>query len=498
MSTTRKAKLEILEGRQMLTVLSFAEVQEVSSPGGAIRHSAFIDFTGDGHLDILTSAGVFTYLHRGDGSTQFADPDPLVRDGHLIAVLDLDSDDDNDLVHGGVITTGDAFFRWYRNDSDQGRLRIETDWSNLDGAATVVDAADIDGDGDLDLAGGFAYVHHSTYEKTASVHWYENTDGEGSFELRVIDAEPDGFLGDLVKLVDLNSDGALDLVTNHAWYENNGNGTSFDLHPIGTAPVFDIADVDGDGDIDLLTEVRQNQVGWRENTDGAATFAAQRTIDGSIRTRPGGISLVDMDRDGDLDVLALDIDRKTLNWYENYSGMGDFGKRQVLMEGLEQASFVDAIDIDRDNDIDILTGAGRGRSPLVLLEGLGSVVPGDSNMDGVFDSSDLVQVFAFGEYEDRMNNNSTFEEGDWNGDGDFNSSDFVFAFRSGNYVHDLAAERVSVDEVFRQFDPGDRQRLLNQRRHRWRLFSQQASLALLDEVLSLDTESSTQAHADSV
>ena len=57
--------------------------------------------------------------------------------------------------------------------------------------------------------------------------------------------------------------------------------------------------------------------------------------------------------------------------------------------------------------------------------------PGDVNGDGIFDSSDLVQIFRAGEYEDGIDNNSTFAEGDWNGDGDFDSSDLVLAFQSG-------------------------------------------------------------------
>lgn len=56
-------------------------------------------------------------------------------------------------------------------------------------------------------------------------------------------------------------------------------------------------------------------------------------------------------------------------------------------------------------------------------------VVGDSNRDGVFNSSDLVLVFQAGEYEDEIDGNSTFEEGDWNGDGDFDSADLVFAFQ---------------------------------------------------------------------
>ena len=58
---------------------------------------------------------------------------------------------------------------------------------------------------------------------------------------------------------------------------------------------------------------------------------------------------------------------------------------------------------------------------------------GDSNLDGEFNSSDFVTVFAAGEYEDAIVGNSTWETGDWNGDGEFNSSDFVAAFSDGGY-----------------------------------------------------------------
>jgi hypothetical protein len=58
---------------------------------------------------------------------------------------------------------------------------------------------------------------------------------------------------------------------------------------------------------------------------------------------------------------------------------------------------------------------------------------GDSNHDGLFNSSDLVAVFTAGEYEDGVPGNSTWEEGDWNRDGDFDSSDFTTAFAAGGY-----------------------------------------------------------------
>ena len=46
---------------------------------------------------------------------------------------------------------------------------------------------------------------------------------------------------------------------------------------------------------------------------------------------------------------------------------------------------------------------------------------GDSNKDGEFNSGDLVQVFAAGEYEDSVAENSSWATGDWNGDKEFDS-----------------------------------------------------------------------------
>lgn len=56
---------------------------------------------------------------------------------------------------------------------------------------------------------------------------------------------------------------------------------------------------------------------------------------------------------------------------------------------------------------------------------------GDANVDGEFNSGDLVQVFAGGKYEQEAAAN--WEQGDWNGDGLFDSGDLVTAFADGGY-----------------------------------------------------------------
>ena len=86
-----------------------------------------------------------------------------------------------------------------------------------------------------------------------------------------------------------------------------------------------------------------------------------------------------------------------------------------------------AFDLNGDGSVD------DGDVKYLIETVLGSVL-GDSNLDGIFNSSDFVAVFTAGEYEDDIPRNSGWAEGDWNCDGDFNSNDFVAVFTAGTFV----------------------------------------------------------------
>jgi hypothetical protein len=106
--------------------------------------------------------------------------------------------------------------------------------------------------------------------------------------------------------------------------------------------------------------------------------------------------------------------------------------------------------LDGDGDIDVLS-ASHNDAKFAWYENL-LPHPGDANRDGRFNSTDLVQVFQAGEYEDGIAGNSTWEEGDWNGDKEFDSSDLVAAFEQGLYDHHsrIVASQVAaaVDWLF--------------------------------------------------
>jgi VCBS repeat-containing protein len=69
----------------------------------------------------------------------------------------------------------------------------------------------------------------------------------------------------------------------------------------------------------------------------------------------------------------------------------------------------------------------------MLIRGILKTTYGDANLDGVFDTTDLVLIFQAGQYGDGIENNSNWAVGDWNCDRDFDSSDLIVAFQWGGF-----------------------------------------------------------------
>ncbi|MCA9216427.1 MAG: hypothetical protein KDB27_25335 [Planctomycetales bacterium] len=126
-----------------------------------------------------------------------------------------------------------------------------------------------------------------------------------------------------------------------------------------------------------------------------------------------------------------------------------------LLGDFNQNGQLDANDIDlltshiRDSTFDIqfdvnFDGQVNATDLETWIRDLKETSYGDSNLDGLFDSSDLVDVFQVGEYEDGVPLNSTWAEGDWDGNGEFDTGDLVKAFQLGSY--EAAAELQPVPE----------------------------------------------------
>jgi hypothetical protein len=138
---------------------------------------------------------------------------------------------------------------------------------------------------------------------------------------------------------------------------------------------------------------------------------------------------VDLDNDGDNDVVSESQYDGSVSWYENLDGRGAFGQRQLITEKASPDSIPSYVaDLDGDGDLDVVAhDSGR----VTWYE---QRIPGDANLDGIFNSADFLLILQAGKYEDDVPGNATWAEGDWDGDGDFTTADIVFAFQAGNYV----------------------------------------------------------------
>ncbi|MCA9167391.1 MAG: PEP-CTERM sorting domain-containing protein [Planctomycetales bacterium] len=121
----------------------------------------------------------------------------------------------------------------------------------------------------------------------------------------------------------------------------------------------------------------------------------------------------------------------------NGDGKVDVDDVNALNIAIRDNSGDTALDLNSDARVDVAD------LDVMIMDILGTWL-GDANLDGEFNSSDLVTVFSAGKYETA--NDATWTEGDWDGDGKFGSSDLVRAFMDGGYEQGTRAAVAAVPE----------------------------------------------------
>lgn len=201
---------------------------------------------------------------------------------------------------------------------------------------------DIDGDSDLDVLN----------DKNNKIIWYKNINGKIHFETKYIIGIETGTFS--YKSIDIDNDGDIDLFSSSnsifKWYENNGQGIFGSPQIIANQDIdeFYSIDIDGDSDKDLLCESNSKLV-WYKNLNGLGSFGTVQIIDTNIAAASVYSSEVDIDSDGDNDLLTYGND---MSWYENLNGQGGFGTAQVIISNINTYGFhIDDLDGDSDKDV---------------------------------------------------------------------------------------------------------------------------------------------------
>ena len=300
----------------------------------------------------------------GRGTATFSSPytiQPLPGNQPSTVVAgDFDEDGDTDLLVGHTGGTSVCL----NNGSGQFALlpTIIPTPTNL----RALQVADFNGDGHLDLLS-------SGRASDARVIVFLGT-GQGTFQSQITLLTPS--IAAEIATGDFNADGLPDVVIG----AQGGLGTLLHFLPgatSGNLPLtttsqatlsirdLDAADMDEDGDLDLLL-VTDTTLGIYLN-DGSGRFTAGKTL--TINPFSGSITTGDFNGDGHTDIVCSSYESANLSLVLG-TGTGDLQPVQNVV-ALSRTWHVNSADMDGDADLDVLVTNDRGITQILLNNGQG-------------------------------------------------------------------------------------------------------------------------------
>ncbi len=236
---------------------------------------------------------------------------------------------------------------------------------------------DIDGDGDMDVV-TCTPIHNYPH---GWVYWWERQSG-GSWIRHIVDGD---FYGAChVSVADVDGDGDTDVLAaayygdedespegwrngRYAWFENlTGDGSTWTQHLVGEmfweARYIDACDLDGDGDVDIvgaseLTDgvwEEDGDISWFENVHGVGVQWVQHDLETERNSAEAHVA--DIDGDGDMDVISGEQGR--IGWWENRNENGSLWvKRYVTTQFGDSSMHLDVA-------ISTTTGMRTSSAPL--------------------------------------------------------------------------------------------------------------------------------------
>jgi hypothetical protein len=366
-------------------------VHRVIEKGGGPDGTRLADLNGDGWMDVVsafeTSGDIYLFLHPGPEAVREQWPAVVVGNvprGEDAFAMDVDGDGALDIVSSHEGDTLAIYVHW--GPRNPANLLDPTKWkTELLPASQGVSwmfaiPMDVNQDGRMDIVAGAKsdYIRVTRGE----VAWFEapqeNPRDLSAWRHHEIDYA--GWVMSLIKF-DVNGDGLPDLVVTDRdsdaehqgprWLENPGRAfrqlwtSHFFGDLAGTWPNFmDIGDLDGDGIQDFVIPIRDEETVLfvrRLNHDGAAEVETYRIHwDALTGTAPKGVALMDVDRDGRLDiVLSLEKaegELSGLGWLSHSGNPYDSNWTWHDIAGPQgiKYDFPLLYDMDGDGDQDIL------------------------------------------------------------------------------------------------------------------------------------------------
>lgn len=171
----------------------------------------------------------------------------------------------------------------------------------------------------------------------------------------------------------IDNDAVLDIIigtdTDHiiVWYKGNDDGTFVKQTPITNTLInvggLKLVDLNGDGDLDILAGGFGSYAGatfgigsklvWYAN-DGAGNFVSEQLITDAYNGL-SGLFFGDIDADSTIDIAVTSSVDNQVIWFSN-DGAGNFSAPEVIDNTLSSPGVVNMKDIDGDGDLDAVVG----------------------------------------------------------------------------------------------------------------------------------------------
>ena len=332
-----------------------------------VRHNIQInDFNNDGYPDIFYKFDTSLQWIKNNAAVTFSPLTVISISNNVFYFFDsrdIDNDGDVDLV-GNVELNGNEKLVCYLNNG-LGVFTEQTLRQNLTGDIIAVKLDDIDNDSKVDI---IVSITSTNGEYFSDLYWYKNNGSTTFTNQPAIELKVRAIYQ--IETFNLNNDGNKDIITSSyshrtTTYQNNGSGTfAVPKYPAAanlSASCAVVGDIDGDGDIDIVTSsASEGKIYWYKKSDTDTTYGNQIIINHNVSSAKK-VALADMDGDGDLDIVSISGPSTSgyedkVSWYKNLDGLGNFGTQiNIPIGGYDSPDGLAVYDVDADGDQDIVT-----------------------------------------------------------------------------------------------------------------------------------------------
>ncbi|MCD4731491.1 MAG: FG-GAP-like repeat-containing protein, partial [Bacteroidales bacterium] len=286
---------------------------------GAIYVSA-ADVDGDSLSDILGAAydgnEIAWWHNEGGNPIQWTKQtiESNFNDAHEIMAYDVDQDNDMDILG---VSAGLNTIAWFENDGSYPVQWIKHIVDNNFAGARSVDAGDLDGDGDIDLAGAALLSNEIT--------WWRN-DGGSPIQWTEFTINSNFTYSHKVHIVDIDLDNDLDILgtaysSGISWWRNDGGDTIIWEKQIVTgfssAVIAWAVDINQDTDYDIISSYQGSGRVILFNNEGNNTLNWDLQYIDVTLAGAWPLYYGDLDNDNDIDIVCGGRDENEIRWYEN-------------------------------------------------------------------------------------------------------------------------------------------------------------------------------------